>query len=274
MDVMATKPIPNPPEPQDAKLDSKPLLREHLVEAEASEVISEKIATNIDAKNRLVDSWLGNLKASYALGEILNYGRRKKPRIYWFIKRALDIVVVGSVISLISPLYIIIALAIRLDSKGPIFFSQERVGERLKLFNIFKFRTMYVGAESAPMSIYDEEKGEFRRPTIKEDPRVTRVGRVLRRWSLDELPQLFNILFGDMTLVGPRPLMSHEALDIPTEALVRYSVPVGLTGLAQIRNRNLIINTKRFDDDIEYVEKIGLRTDIKIILLTLPEIRQ
>jgi lipopolysaccharide/colanic/teichoic acid biosynthesis glycosyltransferase len=231
---------------------------------------------NLDLKvkaNETAD-WLDNLKASYSMAEILNHGRGKRSRLYWFSRRVLEFVGASVVTMSALPLFALIGLAIKFDSKGPIFFTQSRVGERLKFFKIYKFRTMYLGSENSPVGVFDEEKNTFRRPTFNEDKRVTRVGKVLRKWSLDELPQMINILIGDMSLVGPRPLMAHEALDIPPDAMARYSVPAGLTGLAQIRDRGIILDQSRFDADLEYVSYPGYIEDMKIVWGTFPKIKQ
>lgn len=187
---------------------------------------------------------------------------------YWFFRRIFDLAFAAATISLLFPLLLGIVLAIKVDSRGPVFFHQLRVGRRLKWFKIYKFRTMYEGVSSVPVAILDHSTGHYRRPTSSEDPRLTRVGRLLRRFSLDELPQVLNILLGDMSLIGPRPLTLVESMAVPPEALCRYSVPVGITGLAQIRNRAAIASSSRFDFDLEYVRTVGLLVDASIFFKT------
>ncbi len=187
---------------------------------------------------------------------------------FWFVRRVFDLAFAVSVLALLAPFFLAICVAIKVDSRGPIFFRQMRVGQRLKWFKILKFRTMYEGVSAVPVAILDPTTGLYRRPRSSEDPRLTRVGRLLRRFSLDELPQVINILAGDMSLIGPRPLTLVESMAVPVDALSRYSVPAGLTGLAQIRNRQAIVSASRFDHDLEYVKTISWQVDAKIFFKT------
>jgi Undecaprenyl-phosphate glucose phosphotransferase len=178
------------------------------------------------------------------------------------IKRAMDIVgaLFGIIIS--SPLLLIIALAVKVSSPGPIIFKQERVGLHNKPFYMYKFRSMEQQTES------DEKKAW----TVKNDPRVTGIGKVLRKTSLDELPQLFNILKGDMSLVGPRPerplFVDKFKEEIP-RYMIKHQVRPGLTGWAQVNGyRGDTSIRKRIDCDIYYIENWTLGLDIKIIILT------
>jgi lipopolysaccharide/colanic/teichoic acid biosynthesis glycosyltransferase len=199
---------------------------------------------------------------------LLNYGRASKSNWYWLAKRTFDIAVSGSMLILLSPLLLLVACIIRWESRGPVFFRQERMGERFSTFTIYKFRTMYNGVPDKAAPIIDEY-GKTRRPRFYEDPRVTRIGRLLRATSIDELPQLLNILRGEMSLVGPRPLKLDESLAMPMDAVIRYSVPAGLTGLAQIRDRSIAFDPVRFRPDLEYVRNLSLWLDFKIMLKTL-----
>lgn len=190
---------------------------------------------------------------------------------YFFrmVKRTFDIVVATSALTLLSPFLTLIVVLIKLDSKGPVFFVQTRVGTGLLNFRIFKFRTMYSYVPPTMLMVQDDQTGKSRRPTIEEDPRITRLGRLLRKFSIDELPQLLNILLGDMSFIGPRPLCVDESLALPLEALIRYSVKPGLSGLAQVRNRSAIHGIDRFDSDIEYVKNQSFKNDLKIFLSSL-----
>lgn len=208
------------------------------------------------------------------LALLINQGRRNKSTLFWLTKRAIDITFSLGAIIVLSPILFVCAVMIRIESSGPIFFRQERVGERLRIFRVFKFRTMHVGVPDHPVGVIDDLTGKLRRPTPDEDPRVTRFGRFLRRWSLDELPQVFNILKGEMTIVGPRPLTIKESLAIPDDAWVRYSVPMGLTGIAQLENRSAIMEASRFTGDIRYVATMSLGLDLVLILRTLTKIKQ
>ncbi len=183
-----------------------------------------------------------------------------------FFRMILDIV--GSLLSLIVsfPLFFIIAILVKINSKGPVFFIQKRCGKNGVEFNMYKFRTMVIDAELLKKGLVNEVDGPMFK--IKNDPRITKVGRILRSWSLDELPQLFNVLKGEMSLVGPRPLSSKEMIGDDNWRKIRLSVKPGMTGLWQIRGRR----SNKFGDwiknDIEYVQKRSFLMDIKILLLT------
>jgi exopolysaccharide biosynthesis polyprenyl glycosylphosphotransferase len=189
------------------------------------------------------------------------------------IKRAIDIV--ASVLGLIvlSPLLLVIAAAIKLTSPGPVIFSQERYGLNKRRFRMFKFRTMVADAESLLPSL--EAHNEATGPVfkIRRDPRVTRVGALLRKSSLDEVPQLVNVLRGDMSLVGPRPLSLRDAQRIsePTQ-MRRFSVPPGVTGLWQVSGRSNLPFTRWVVLDLEYIDGWSLGLDFKILAKTLPAV--
>jgi lipopolysaccharide/colanic/teichoic acid biosynthesis glycosyltransferase len=189
-------------------------------------------------------------------------------------KRALDLG--GSVLAivLLSPLMIATAIAIKLESRGPIFFRQPRAGRRRSSFQLIKFRSMYIDAEQRKRDFENlNEAGDGVMFKIREDPRVTRVGRIIRRFSLDELPQLFNVLKGEMSLVGPRPLIFPET-DALEELwhLRRLELRPGLTGPWQIygRSQNPFQEMVRFD--YQYVAGWSLARDIEILLATVPAV--
>ena len=173
--------------------------------------------------------------------------------------------IVGSLCGLIvtSPLLLIVAILIRATSKGPIIFSQERIGQHNHAFKMYKFRTMYV------QDTTEEKKGW----TTKNDPRVTKVGRILRKTSIDELPQLFNILIGDMSLVGPRPERPQYVEKFKEEIpryMIKHQVRPGLTGWAQINGyRGDTSIRKRIEYDIYYIENWSMSFDFKIMFLTI-----
>ena len=162
-----------------------------------------------------------------------------------------------------SPLLLIVAILIRATSKGPIIFSQERIGQHNHAFKMYKFRTMYV------QDTTEEKKGW----TTKNDPRVTKVGRILRKTSIDELPQLFNILIGDMSLVGPRPERPQYVEKFKEEIpryMIKHQVRPGLTGWAQINGyRGDTSIRKRIEYDIYYIENWSMSFDFKIMFLTI-----
>lgn len=181
------------------------------------------------------------------------------------IKRFLDIVISGSALIILLPIMLVISFLIKFDSKGPVFFLQERRTKNGKVFRMLKFRSMVVNAEHTGTGLFNYEN----------DPRVTRVGRFLRNSSLDELPQLLNILLGDMAIVGPRPCVVYELGDFDTlnkRYKKRFIVKAGLTGLAQVKGRNNITWDEKVEFDNEYVDlfsRLGILIDLKIIIETV-----
>jgi len=179
-----------------------------------------------------------------------------------YVKRVID--VIASIIFLILfaiPLLLISAL-IKLDSEGPVIFKQDRLGLKGKVYRIYKFRTMYVGAETRGTGVYSE----------KGDPRVTKIGRLLRATSLDELPQMINILKGDMSFIGPRPPLTYHPwpMEEYTEEQRRmFDVRPGITGWAQINGRKTVEWNRRIRYNIWYVNHMSLLLDIKIIFMTV-----
>jgi lipopolysaccharide/colanic/teichoic acid biosynthesis glycosyltransferase len=179
------------------------------------------------------------------------------------IKRLFDIASSAAALLLLSPVLLLVALWIRMDSQGPVLFKQQRIGLDGKPFRIFKFRTMI---HRSPEEI--DQHGE---PVVSagQDPRITRAGRLLRVMSLDELPQLINILKGDMSVVGPRPVLMEQKALVPPGYMKRFSVRPGLTGLAQVRGRRSLGWLQQLAFDAEYVEKRDFFYDIGIILKTV-----
>jgi exopolysaccharide biosynthesis polyprenyl glycosylphosphotransferase len=189
------------------------------------------------------------------------------------MKRLID--ALGSLILLLmlAPLFAMVALVIKLDSPGPIFFAQERVGLSKRRFKMLKFRTMVNGAEKQQVALeqYNEAEGPVFK--IKDDPRLTRSGKFLRRFSIDELPQLFNVLKGDMSLVGPRPLPVRdvERIDVASQKR-RFSIKPGLTCLWQVNGRSNIGFEEWVRMDLEYIDRWSLGLDILILLKTIPAV--
>ena len=187
------------------------------------------------------------------------------------LKRALDVTasVVGIIIS--APVMLAAAIAIKLDSPGPVLFTQTRVGMNGRHFKIFKFRTMYTDAEARKQALMQQNQmSDSRMFKVKEDPRVTRVGRFLRNTSIDELPQLFNVLINDMSLVGTRPPTPDEVEQYDTGHWRRISIKPGITGMWQVSGRSEITN---FEDvvqlDVSYIDGWNLFRDVKIIFQTV-----
>ena len=179
------------------------------------------------------------------------------------IKRIFDFCACLLGLIIISPFFGLICLAIKLDDHGPVFFKQQRIGKNGKIFGIYKFRTMVVNAESI---------GDGLVVKTEEDPRITKVGKFLRKVSLDELPQLLNIIKGEMSLIGPRPPVVYHPYDgydnYPERAKKRFDMRPGITGLAQVEKRNSASWDERIEIDVKYVEQFSLLLDIKIFFRT------
>jgi lipopolysaccharide/colanic/teichoic acid biosynthesis glycosyltransferase len=192
-------------------------------------------------------------------------------------RRLLDLLVASTALVVLSPLLVAIALAIRLESRGPVIFRQRRLGQGRRPFTVFKFRTMRNDADAAPHreyvhSLIDSpaaaERGQLYKLSI--DNRITRVGRFLRSWSLDELPQLVNVLRGEMALVGPRPVIPYEVERYPERYFPRFTVKPGLTGLWQVSGRNERTYEEMVRFDIEYARQASLLLDLRILAKTVP----
>ena len=180
---------------------------------------------------------------------------------YGNFKRGLDIFIALAAMVILSPVLVVIGITIRLSSKGPAVFKQQRAGQNGKPFVFYKFRTMKLDAAPFGPS-----------PKSGEDRRLTKVGKFLRECSLDELPQLFNVLKGDMSIVGPRPLYLSQIPEWSERQKKRLLVKPGLTGLAQIQGRAEITREEKLEFDVKYVENAGLLTDIRIMLTTIVQV--
>lgn len=195
---------------------------------------------------------------------------KKQAGFSWRLKRAFDLVLATLLLLLLGPVLLTIALIIRLDSPGPILFQQWRVGERGKLFRIFKFRTMIVGAEALHHQVMGNQSGLHKHTN---DPRLTSIGRWLRKYSLDELPQLFNVLRGEMSLVGPRPWALYDAVRISPDMRQRLNALPGITGSWQVTSRSNLLDLNAVNrHDLDYLSSWSLWQDIKILLMTLPKV--
>jgi len=221
-------------------------------------------------------------EATYAPG-IIN-----RENVYRSVKRALDVVIALALIVLLAPLMALIAILVKLESRGPAIFRQERVRGDLdrsdrkasaRTFTFLKFRSMHQDADPRVHQRFVErliEDGSDARRQgnglykLSNDPRVTRVGRVIRALSLDELPQLFNVLRGDMSLVGPRPAMPYEVAKYRRWHRQRLEAPAGITGLWQVSGRNSLPFDEMVRLDNHYVEKRSLRLDLAILVKTIP----
>jgi lipopolysaccharide/colanic/teichoic acid biosynthesis glycosyltransferase len=211
---------------------------------------------------------------------------------YFLLKRGMDVLLAALLLIIIAPVLLLIGVLIKLDTPGPILFVQQRVGARrvtregkssweMRLFPFFKFRSMY---HDADQSVHREHVKAFvegrleRAPSgaarfkLVEDPRVTRVGRILRRTSLDELPQLLNVLRGEMSLVGPRPVPQYEVASYKSWQYARLAAVPGITGLWQAQGRCELSIEDMVRLDVEYISKQSLWLDIKILFLTIPAV--
>ncbi|OOM16552.1 sugar transferase [Clostridium saccharobutylicum] len=192
----------------------------------------------------------------------------KSRKLYCFTKRMIDIF--GSVIGLVvlSPILLIIGIIVKIESDGPLIFSQERVGLNGKRFKMYKFRSMVVNAEELKSKLHKQNEMKGPMFKMKEDPRVTKVGKFIRRTSLDELPQLVNVLKGEMSLVGPRPSLPKEVEQFEDWMMTRLSVKPGLTCYWQVSGRSDIGFEDWMKLDVKYVRERNIFVDIKLILKT------
>ncbi|HEX8472988.1 MAG TPA: sugar transferase [Pyrinomonadaceae bacterium] len=186
------------------------------------------------------------------------------------LKRLVDFLSAIALLLILSPVFLVLALLIKLTSQGPVFFKQERIGHYRRPFTIWKFRTMLNDAESRAAELRQNCGGDvfFK---LKNDPRVTPIGRVMRKYSLDELPQLFNVLSGEMSLVGPRPICAFEMERFGGwNQLRRFDMKPGLTCIWQVSGRSNTTDAARMNYDLQYVEDWSLLLDFKLLLRTVP----
>ncbi len=200
---------------------------------------------------------------------IVNFSTNKLSKGYLLQKRMLDLIISGTGIVLLSPLFLTVAAIIKITMPGPVFFRQERLGKNLKPFMLYKFRSMVVDADKKKKELKSETTGIFK---LKDDPRVTRFGKFLRRTCIDELPQLFNIFLGDMSVVGPRPHLEIELENFKGWRMERFKVKPGLTGMWQVNGRHELNFDKAVLYDIYYIKHRSILLDLKIILKTIPSI--
>jgi len=180
-------------------------------------------------------------------------------KIQFIVKEIFDKVVALIALIILSPLFLIVAVLIKIDSKGPVFFMQERAGKNGKIFKTFKFRTMIVGADEKTKGVYID----------KENPYVTRMGKFLRRSGIDELPQVINVLKGDMSFVGPRPTLEYQIKKYNDFQKKRLLMKPGITGWALVNGRNMLTWPERIKLDVWYVEHWSFWLDIKILFKTV-----
>lgn len=191
---------------------------------------------------------------------------------YRIIKRTFDIIISALALIILSPVFLVTAIAIKIEDKGPVFFTQERVGMGGTVFSMFKYRSMKVGSADIHEDLKERYGCDDVSFKLKDDPRVTKVGKKIRAMNIDELPQLLNILKGDMSFVGPRPLPVYEYEDeqraYKGKFDKRYAVPQGLTCIWQISNRSEPDFAERMQMDVDYAEQCGLLMDLKLFIQT------
>lgn len=195
-----------------------------------------------------------------------------RSKIQGNLKRAFDLTVATITLIFVAPFMGLVAIIIKLDSPGPVFFKQERVGKWGKTFGCYKFRSMYIDAEARKAELMDQNEADGVVFKMKNDPRVTRIGRVIRKLSIDELPQLINVIKGDMSLVGPRPPVPIEVAQYKFDQMHRLDAVPGITGLQQVSGRSNLDFKRWVELDLEYIAEQSLLKDIEILLRTIPAV--
>jgi lipopolysaccharide/colanic/teichoic acid biosynthesis glycosyltransferase len=235
-------------------------------------------------KNEEISDFIHLIAAAKGIGNDISYSLRPDPfwisrnislwqrkPVQWKMKRLFDLAlsIIGSI--LISPILFIIAIAIKLDSKGPIFFKQKRIGLYGKEFFMYKFRSMKINAEDQFDQIKHFNETNYIMFKMKEDPRITRVGKIIRKYSLDELPQLINVIKGEMSLVGPRPPIKKEVEKYEKWHFLRFSTLPGLTGIWQVSGRAKITDFNTVVKlDYQYIHDWDIKLDLLLLFKTIP----
>lgn len=201
-------------------------------------------------------------------------GLYTSPEMNWqlVVKRSIDVAISAVLLVLFSPLFAVVSVLVKMTSRGPIFFKQQRVGYNGRIFSCLKFRTMVENAEALREALLGSNELSGPVFKIRNDPRVTRIGRFLRKTSMDELPQLINVLLGDMSLVGPRPPIPSEVDQYDLDTLRRLSMKPGITCIWQVNGRNSISFEKWMDLDRQYIDQWSLSLDFKILAKTIPAV--
>ena len=191
-------------------------------------------------------------------------------KVYIKIKRVIDVILASVALILLSPLFAIIAIAIKIDSKGPVFFAHKRIGKNGKIIKLYKFRSMVINAEELIKSFTPEQMREYKENyKLTNDPRITKVGKFLRKTSLDELPQLINIINGDLSIIGPRPVVADELEKYGVNKDKFLSVTPGLTGYWAANGRSNTTYEQRMEMELYYIDNLSLKMDIKGFFKTI-----
>ena len=228
----------------------------------------------VDPKAASMFEWYANQGTSFGLNKIrssmillswLSYIRTRNS-----IKRAFDLLVAISSLPFVLPIMLLTAILIKLDSRGPVIFRQERVGKWGRRFTCYKLRSMCTDAEARKMELMTANEADEVVFKMRRDPRVTRVGYVIRKLSIDELPQIFNVIKGEMSVVGPRPPVPIELESYPFDAFLRLEAMPGLTGLQQISGRSELPFKRWVELDLEYIRDQSMKKDLEILFKTIP----
>lgn len=191
-------------------------------------------------------------------------------KVYIKIKRVIDVILASVALILLSPLFAIIAIAIKIDSKGPVFFAHKRIGKNGKIIKLYKFRSMVINAEELIKSFTPEQMREYKENyKLTNDPRITKVGKFLRKTSLDELPQLINIINGDLSIIGPRSVVADELEKYGVNKDKFLSVTPGLTGYWAANGRSNTTYEQRMEMELYYIDNLSLKMDIKVFFKTI-----
>ena len=191
-------------------------------------------------------------------------------KVYIKVKRVIDVILASIALILLSPLFAIIAIAIKIDSKGPVFFAHKRIGKNGNIIKLYKFRSMVINAEELIKSFTPEQMREYKENyKLTNDPRITKVGKFLRKTSLDELPQLINIINGDLSIIGPRPVVADELEKYGTNKDKFLSVTPGLTGYWAANGRSNTTYEQRMEMELYYIYNLSLKMDIKVFFKTI-----
>ncbi|MFO0982767.1 MAG: sugar transferase [Planctomycetota bacterium] len=265
--------LTDPKHPIDEVICTLPL-RSHYAQTEQVVRQCEEIGIPVKIASDLFDANVAKTAISWFGGDVplVTYFSGPSSSLRLVIKRMIDLLIAAVLLLLASPILLVTALAVKLTSHGPVFFRQKRVGFHGKEFTLFKFRSMVVGAEEqlAELRAHNEMSGPVFK--MKQDPRVTSVGKFIRRWSIDELPQLINVLKGDMSLVGPRPPVPAEVAEYEWWQRRRLSMKPGLTCIWQVSGRNQIGFERWMELDLHYIDNWSLWLDTTLLLRTIPAV--
>lgn len=217
----------------------------------------------------VVDNVIPNI---YALEntEVSNENILKRQSPYRYIKRFMDVILATIALVVLSPIFLIIAIAIKIESKGPVFFKHTRIGKNGKIIKLYKFRSMVINAEELIKSFTPEQMKEYKENyKLTNDPRITKIGKFLRKTSLDKLPQLLNIIKGDLSIIGPRPVVTDELEKYGANTEKFLSVTPGLTGYWAANGRSCTTYEQRMQMELYYIDNLSLKMDVKVFFKTI-----